>query len=174
MALLFKSCPQALANTLNIAGRCAFDLTRDLGYRFPDYPAPQGYTPQSYLEHLCRQAAERRYGGVTERVRARLEQEFRLIEKHNLAGFFLIYHEIIELARQIMIELGLSDPEIPLEERPPAGAGDPRWPCWRATSSACPTSIPWSSTSPWTGSSPTTWGRRRTLIWTFPATSGRS
>ena len=123
MAALFDGCPEALENTLRIAGRCDFDLTRDLGYRFPDYPVPQGFTPVTYLRHLCHQAAQRRYGGggggVSDKVTARLDEEFRLIEKHDLAGFLLIYYDIIQMARQIMIELGLSDPEIPLEERPP-------------------------------------------------------
>ncbi len=119
MAALFAERPNALRNSLRIAERCAFDLTRDLGYRFPDYPVPDGETPQSHLEALCRQAAVRRYGGLNERVRERLNEEFRLIEKHGLAGFFLIYYDIIQMAREIMIELGLSDAEIPLEERPP-------------------------------------------------------
>ena len=119
MAALFSRCPEAITNTIRIAERCSFDLTKDLAYRFPDYPVPEGATPQSHLEDLCRQAAERRYGGINQRVKDRLEEEFRLIGKHNLAGFFLIYYEIIQMARQIMIEMGLSDAEIPLEERPP-------------------------------------------------------
>ncbi len=120
MAFLFKSCPEAVSNVMRIVERCGFDLVRDLDYRFPDYPVPEGYTPESYLWELCWQAAERRYGGgVNERVRRRLEEEFALIRKHNLAGFFLIYYEVIQIARDIMIEMGLSDPEIPLEERPP-------------------------------------------------------
>ena len=83
---------------------------------------PEGATSQSHLEDLCRQAAVRRYGSLTEKtekVEARLKEEFRLIQKHNLAGFLLIYYDIIQMGRQIMIELGLSDAEIPLEERPP-------------------------------------------------------
>ena len=119
MAALFAECPEAIKNTLRIAERCSFDLTKDLAYRFPDYPVPEGATPQSHLEELCRQAAERRYGRINQKIQDRLEEEFRLIGKHNLAGFFLIYYEIIQMARQIMIELGLSDAEIPLEERPP-------------------------------------------------------
>ena len=122
MSRLFKSCPEAVSNTLRIAARCNFDLTRDLNYRFPDYPVPEGYTSEEYLEALCYRAAERRYaesGGVDERVRQRLQEEFALIRRHNLAGFFLIYYEVIQIAREVMIELGLSDPEIPLEERPP-------------------------------------------------------
>ena len=54
MAALFESCPEAIENTLAIAGRCTFDLTKDLGYEFPEYPTPKGFTPQTYLEHLCR------------------------------------------------------------------------------------------------------------------------
>ena len=119
MAALFSRCPEAIKNTLRIAERCSFDLTKDLAYKFPDYPVPEGATPQSHLEDLCRQAAERRYGGINQKVEDRLQEELRLIGKHNLAGFFLIYYEIIQMARQIMIEMGLSDAEIPLEERPP-------------------------------------------------------
>ncbi len=120
MAALFDGCPEAIKNTLRIAERCGgFDLTRDLGYHFPDYPAPQGYTPQTYLRELCYEAAQRRYHTIDDRVATRLERELGLVEKNGLAGFFLIYHDIILLAREIMIELGLSDPEIPLEERPP-------------------------------------------------------
>jgi len=119
MAVMFSRHPEALKNTLRIAERCSFDLTKDLAYRFPDYPVPDGATPQSHLELLCRQAAERRYGGINQKVEERLQEELRLIGKHDLAGFFLIYYEIIQMAREIMIEMGLSDAEIPLEERPP-------------------------------------------------------
>ena len=119
MEALFESCPEAIENTLRIADRCTFDLTRNLNYRFPDYPVPDGFTPQTYLEHMCREAAVRRYGSLTDKVNVRLSEEFRLIKKHDLAGFFLIYHDIIQMAREIMIELSLSDIEVPLEERPP-------------------------------------------------------
>ena len=119
MAALFDGCPEAIENTARIAERCGFDLTRDLGYRFPDYPVPDGHTSQTYLRQLCYEAAVRRYGSITPKVEERLAKELGLVEKHGLAGFFLIYHDIIQLARQIMIEMGLSDPEIPLEERPP-------------------------------------------------------
>ncbi len=116
---LFRDCREALANTVKIAERCAFDLTQDLGYAFPDYPAPEGHTPESYLEKLCREAAVRRYGAVTPRVQQRLGEEFRLINKYNLAGFLLMYHEVIKLGREVMIDLGLSDPSLTVEENPP-------------------------------------------------------
>jgi error-prone DNA polymerase len=119
LADLFKECPEALTNTLRIAGRCDVDLTGELDYSFPDYPAPEGYTADSYLAKLCHEAAARRYGGITSQVKERLGEEFRLIKKYNLAGFLLMYHEVIKLAREVMIDLGLSDPSLSLEENPP-------------------------------------------------------
>ena len=80
---------------------------------------PKGHTQTSYLKELCQIAAIRRYGEINSRISDRLEEEFRLIEKHNLSGFLLIYHEIIQIAREVMVDLGLIDREIPLEERPP-------------------------------------------------------
>src|SRR3972149_9349066 len=60
MAKLFRDHADAIANTLRIAERCTFDLTRDLDYRFPDYPVPDGETPDSYLRRLCYREAEAR------------------------------------------------------------------------------------------------------------------
>ena len=120
IAGLFQWCPQAIENTTRIAQRCAtFDLTQDLGYEFPDHPVPKGHTPQSYLEHICYQAAERRYDEITAKARQRLDQEFGLIRKHNLAGFFLIYYDIVLLAQEVAVDLGLADPETPVEFNPP-------------------------------------------------------
>ena len=119
MADLFAEIPEAIDNTLCIAGQCSFDLSRDLGYSFPDYPVPEGHTQESYLEELCNQAAARRYGAMTPQVAERLAQEFRLIRKHNLAGFILLYHEVIQLGREVMVDLGLVDREVPIEEAPP-------------------------------------------------------
>jgi error-prone DNA polymerase len=116
---LFRECPDALANTVAIAERCSLDLTSDLNYVFPNYPAPEGHTPESYLEKLCHEAAVRRYGAVTPQVRRRLEEEFRLIRRYRLAGFLLLYHEVIKLGREVMIDQGLSDPSLSLEENPP-------------------------------------------------------
>jgi error-prone DNA polymerase len=119
LQVLFKDYPEALENTLKIAERCILDLTKDLSYIFPDYPTPEGYTPQSYLEKLCHETAIRRYGSITPPVKARLDEEFALIKKYRLAGFLLMYHEVIKLGREVMIDLGLSDPSLTLEENPP-------------------------------------------------------
>jgi error-prone DNA polymerase len=116
---LSRDCPEALENAVKIAEQCTLDLSKDLGYIFPDYPTPEGYTPQTYLEKLCHEAAIRRYGAITPAVQKRLDEEFTLIKKYSLAGFLLMYHEVIKLGREVMIDLGLSDPSLTLEENPP-------------------------------------------------------
>ena len=120
MEHLFYEMPEAVSNTLRVAEQCAFNLSTDLGYTLPDPVVPQGYTPESYLRRLCNEAAARRYGGaMSRRVEERLDEEFRLIRRLNLAGFLLLYREIALLAHHIMEERGLVDPETPMEERPP-------------------------------------------------------
>ncbi len=119
MERLFSDCPQAVSNTLRVAEQCSFDLSTDLGYALPDAAVPPGCTPQSYLEQLCREAAVRRYGSITSEVEQRLDEEFCLIERLNLAGFLLLYRQIALLAQQILVERGAVSPETPVEERPP-------------------------------------------------------
>ena len=122
MQMLFRHCPEALDNTLKIAESCGFNLDTDLGCRLPDADVPEGYTSQTYLERLCYEAALRRYGEITDKIEARLDEEFRLIELHGMAGFLLLYRDIALIAREIMLERGLVSPEVPLEARP-AGRG---------------------------------------------------
>src|SRR2546428_4319161 len=106
---LFSDCPDAVATTLVIAERCkAFDLTRDLGYTFPDFrgsgraPAPQA------LAELCHARMRERYppGSLyhAQAVR-RLADELQLIEHHKLSGFFLVYHDLFDLAREVAADI---------------------------------------------------------------------
>ena len=119
MVKLFEDHPQTITNTLRIAESCEFDLATDLGYTLPEPAVPSGYTADSYLRRLCSEAALRRYGTMTPEVEARLDEEFHLVGRHRLAGFLLLYREIVLLAQKIMEEKGLAHPETPLEERPP-------------------------------------------------------
>jgi error-prone DNA polymerase len=109
---LFADCPDAVATTLAIAERCrAFDLTRDLGYTFPDFRwtdrAPAPPAPQALAE-LCRGRLDERYPvGSVYRAQAvhRLEEELKLIELHKLSGFFLVYNDLFDLAREVAIDV---------------------------------------------------------------------
>jgi len=102
---LFKEFPQAIANTVCIAQRCQFDLTRDLDYRFPETPVPQGETAESYLRTLCSQEAACRYPRFTRQIEERLDLELSLVERHGLSGFFLIHREILHLAEKVAEEV---------------------------------------------------------------------
>ncbi len=106
---LFSDCPDAVATTLAIAERCkTFDLTRDLGYIFPDFrgadraPAPQA------LAELCNARLQERYPPRSlyhaQAVR-RLAEELQLIEHHKLSGFFLVYHDLFDLAREVAADI---------------------------------------------------------------------
>ena len=122
MSRLFRSHPEAVRSTRAIAERCSdFVLPRYLDgrYAYPDCPVPPGYNPQTWLERLCEESAARRYGRIDRHVRERLDEEFTLIRRHQLAGFFLVYHRIVELARECMLELGWGHLETPLEWLPP-------------------------------------------------------
>ncbi|MCC6830714.1 MAG: error-prone DNA polymerase [Thermoleophilia bacterium] len=106
MARHFAAVPEAVAATADIAERCAFDLTRDLGYRFPDFVAGHpGQTAQHALADLCAHLLGARYPNATRRAEARrrLDQELALIDHHGLAGFFLLHRDILELAREVAL-----------------------------------------------------------------------
>jgi error-prone DNA polymerase len=105
MARRFQDLPQALAATGEIAARCGFTL-RDLGYRFPAYPVPDGRPQIDYLRELVEAGACGRYRPVTARVREQLARELRLIEKLDLAGYFLIVWDIVREAgaRGILVQ----------------------------------------------------------------------
>jgi error-prone DNA polymerase len=98
MSGLFRDLPESVANTRGIAERCAFTLG-NLGYRFPEYPLPPGETPAGYLRTLTYAGARERYGTVNERVRRQLEHELAIIEKLDLAGYFLIVWDIVRYCR---------------------------------------------------------------------------
>ena len=120
MARLFeREYPGIIGATRRIAEQCDFNLADSINYELPEPDVPAGYTTDSYLQRLCFEAAMRRYGGISQRVQDRLDEEFGLIKRHGIAGFLLLYRDIVLLAQQIMEERGLTPPEVPLEERPP-------------------------------------------------------
>ncbi|MBD3258298.1 DNA polymerase III subunit alpha [candidate division GN15 bacterium] len=102
MAARFAHCPgviaDAIANTVAIAERCWFRM-EELQTSLPDFPVPDGYTPRSYLRHLTYLGAQDRYGKLTEEIVNQIEHELRLINKLDLAGYFLIVWDICRFAR---------------------------------------------------------------------------
>jgi error-prone DNA polymerase len=105
VAAIFRDRPDAIANTARIAQRCAaFDITQDLGYTFPDFHGADRATAPQALGELCRAQLDELYPpGIELHAEAerRLAEELQLIEQHRLSGFFLVYHDLFELAREV-------------------------------------------------------------------------
>ena len=99
MARLFSDLPQALAGTEALAERLDFTLA-NLGYRFPEYPVPAGETQASFLRRLAQVGARDRYRPYHDRARAQIQRELDLIEKLDLAGYFLIVWDLVNFCRQ--------------------------------------------------------------------------
>ncbi len=99
MQVLFRDLPQALASTRALADRLDFTLA-DLGYRFPDYPVPDGETQISFLRRITEAGAHWRYRPLTDKARRQIARELDLIEKLDLAGYFLIVWDLVNFCRQ--------------------------------------------------------------------------
>jgi error-prone DNA polymerase len=110
MASRFADHPEAVRETLLLAERLTFDLTKDLGYR---YPGAEEQGASRRLSELCWTRLGERYGAESAPPRraagqeavARLEEELRVIDRLGLSGFFLLHHEMLELAREVAVEI---------------------------------------------------------------------
>ncbi len=99
MAGLFPDQPAAVAATRALADRLEYTMA-DLGYRFPEYPVPPGETMSSFLRRITQVGARDRYRPFHDRARTQLARELDLIEKLDLAGYFLIVWDLVNYCRQ--------------------------------------------------------------------------
>jgi error-prone DNA polymerase len=99
MAALFCDLPQTIAASAEIAQRCTFRLGR-LHNEFPDFPVPASETPFSYLYQLVHEGVRRRYRPVSPDVSKQIAHELAVIEKLELAGYFLIVWDIVRFANE--------------------------------------------------------------------------
>ena len=108
----------AVLRTAEVAAGLTFDLTEELGYRYPDFS--DGFeTPDGQLRTVCERAFDERYAGsrLRRRARTRLREELTLISELRLAGFFLLHWEVLELAREVAV--GVRGPGSPRNALPP-------------------------------------------------------
>jgi error-prone DNA polymerase len=99
---LLPNHPEAFDLAAHLASQCQVELDFTES-RFPGFPVPQGETPFSVLYRLCQDSVQRKYAPVTRAVAARLQRELDVIEKTNLAEFFLITWDIMRFAREQQI-----------------------------------------------------------------------
>jgi error-prone DNA polymerase len=108
MAERFRDTPEAVHESGRLAERLRFDLTQDLGYR---YPGSEDEEADRKLAELCGALLEERYAGRPSRAdaNARLGQELRVIRSLGLSGFFLLHRDLLELAREVAAEVRGTD-----------------------------------------------------------------
>ncbi|HVS33490.1 MAG TPA: error-prone DNA polymerase [Thermoanaerobaculia bacterium] len=99
MGALFKDLPEAIDGTWTLANTLDFTLA-DLGYQFPDYPLPPGETNTSLLRKMAWNAARGRFRPLTAKAQAQIEKELNMIEKLDLAGYFLIVWDIVQFCNR--------------------------------------------------------------------------
>jgi len=113
MAALFSEVPEAIANTVEIAGRC--DLELPLGrLRFPVYPLDNGETAEDRLRAMARKGLDKRYeefqrhGYEFDRrqYEDRLAYELDILIQKGFAGYFLVVSDFINWAKDAGIPVG--------------------------------------------------------------------
>jgi error-prone DNA polymerase len=104
MAGRFADHPEAVRESLRLAERLRFDLTEELGYR---YPGAEDSEADGKLVAICDELLAKRYAGSPDRPEAerRLREELAVIRKLGLSGFFLLHRDLLELAREVAVEV---------------------------------------------------------------------
>ena len=113
MRELFPYAAQALDNTQRIADRCHVEI--EFGHtKLPHFEVPEGFTPWTYLNHLCFTGLHERYGededqqagNTGQTLKERLEYELSVIQKMGYVDYFLIVWDFINYAKQNRIAVG--------------------------------------------------------------------
>ncbi|HKV93771.1 MAG TPA: DNA polymerase III subunit alpha [Candidatus Angelobacter sp.] len=117
MARLFNGREDVVKRTLAIAERCNFKLNK-VKNPFPEFTVPDGYTLDSYFEHVARQGFARRWESLSQRESAgqlkqsrseyeqRLAREIAIIQQMKFSGYFLIVWDFIRYAKENSIPVG--------------------------------------------------------------------
>lgn len=108
MAALFKDFPEALATTLEIAGKCNLELNLGENH-MPRFPIPDEAgvdTLDAYFEQLARAGFRSRYNDITAAMQSRLDHEIAVITRMGYSGYFLIVADFIRAAREMGVAVG--------------------------------------------------------------------
>lgn len=105
MARLFPYALQALDNTQRIADRCNVEIEFGVT-KLPKYEVPDGMTSWDYLNKLCFEGLEKRYGNPTQELKDRLTYELNTIHNMGYVDYFLIVWDFINYAKTHGIAVG--------------------------------------------------------------------
>ena len=98
MAARLARHPGVQQATVDLARSCAFDFG-GLEPRLPGFPVPEGQSEISHLRALVAEGGPARFGPGNEPARRQLARELDVIEQLDLAGYFLIVHDIVDFCR---------------------------------------------------------------------------
>ncbi|OGG02448.1 DNA polymerase III subunit alpha [Candidatus Gottesmanbacteria bacterium RBG_16_52_11] len=105
MTEMFARYPEAVANTVRIADMC--DINLSVGkWILPDFPIPEGETPQSYLRTLVYERLPDRYPQLPAEVKDRVEYELDIINTKGYSTYFLIVADFVNWAKDHGIAVG--------------------------------------------------------------------
>lgn len=102
---IFKDCPEALKNTIEIAHQCNVEIEFEKIY-LPEFVLPEGETADSMLRKLCEEGLKKRYQHISLDLTRRLDYELEIIKQKGFSSYFLIVHDIVNFAKQNNIPVG--------------------------------------------------------------------
>lgn len=117
MQILFRDCPQALRNSVEIAKRCSVILELDQTH-LPNFPIPGALTASEYLNQQAEQGLEKylqkklpkhapqEHPEIRTRYQQRLKIECEVINRMGYPGYFLIVADFIAWAKQQNVPVG--------------------------------------------------------------------
>lgn len=119
MERLFPYAKEALENTYKIAHRCQVEIEFGVT-KLPHFDVPEGFDSWTYLNHLCYEGLEKRYGvkadinsnieelaeGKDRELVERLRYELEVIKKMGYVDYFLIVWDFINYAKSHDIPVG--------------------------------------------------------------------
>lgn len=105
MKSLFPYALQALENTQKIADRCHVEI--EFGHtKVPHFEVPEGYDSWTYLNKLCHEGLDKRYGADAPEYLQKLDDELAVIKNMGYVDYFLIVWDFIHYAREHDIMVG--------------------------------------------------------------------
>jgi DNA polymerase III subunit alpha len=103
---IFSDIPEALENTLEIAGKVEC-YSIDYEPIMPNFPRPDGFeTDYDYLEYLTYKGAERVYPNIDSETKERIDFELGVIKHMGFPGYFLIVQDFVAAARNMGVAVG--------------------------------------------------------------------
>ncbi|GHT97846.1 DNA-directed DNA polymerase [Alphaproteobacteria bacterium] len=114
MTDLFYDLPEAIENTINIAQRCSFCLTKKKPW-MPQFKTSDGKTQDEELRDMSTAGLEEKlknfkdkedYEEIRTKYFERLEYELNMIQKMGFSGYFLIVSDYVSWAKSQNIPVG--------------------------------------------------------------------